>query len=58
MTAKGSWNEDKAKLKQRFAAITDNDLLFEAGKKEEMFEKIRIKLGKTKEEFRKIIAGL
>ena len=55
---KGTWNEQKGKLKQKFAALTDNDLLFTQGKKEEMFGKLQIKLGKTKEELHKIIAGL
>jgi hypothetical protein len=35
--------------------LVDDDLLFEQGKKEEMLEKLRIKLGKTKEELHKII---
>ena len=55
---KGNWNEQKGKLKQRFAILTDNDLMFKEGKKEEMFGKIQIKLGKTKEELQKIIATL
>ena len=55
---KGNWNEQKGKLKQRFAILTDNDLMFEDGKEDEMLGKIQIKLGKTKEEIRKIIAGL
>ncbi|HLG41197.1 MAG TPA: CsbD family protein [Chitinophagaceae bacterium] len=55
---KGSWNEQKGKLKQKFALLTDNDLLFETGKKEEMLGKLQIKLGKTKEELHKIIEGL
>ena len=37
---KGNWNEQKARLKQKFAVLTDNDLMFEEGKKEEMFGKI------------------
>jgi uncharacterized protein YjbJ (UPF0337 family) len=32
--------------------------MFAEGKKEEMFGKLQIKLGKTKEELEKIIAGL
>jgi uncharacterized protein YjbJ (UPF0337 family) len=32
--------------------------MFEEGKKEEMLAKLQIKLGKTKEEFQKIIAEL
>jgi uncharacterized protein YjbJ (UPF0337 family) len=55
---KGNWNEQKGKLKQRFATLTDNDLMYEEGKKDEMFGKLQIKLGKSKEEFQKIMAGL
>ena len=55
---KGAWEVQKGKLKQKFAALTDNDLLFVEGKKEAMLKKLQIKLGKTKEELRLIIAGL
>jgi uncharacterized protein YjbJ (UPF0337 family) len=55
---KGNWNEQKGKLKQKFAILTDNDLMFEEGKKEEMFGRLQIKLGKTKEELHKIIASI
>lgn len=55
---KGNWNEQKGKLKQKFANLTDNDLMFEEGKKDEMFGKLQIKLGKTKEELQAIIAAL
>ena len=55
---KGNWNEQKGKLKQKFAVLTDNDLMFEEGKKEEMLGKLQVTLGKTKEELRKIIGSL
>jgi uncharacterized protein YjbJ (UPF0337 family) len=55
---KGNWNEQKSKLKQKFAMLTDNDLMYMEGKKEEMMAKLQIKLGKTKEELRCILAGL
>ena len=55
---KGNWNEQKGKLKQKFAILTDNDLLFEKGKEEEMLGKLQVKLGKTKDELRKIIGEL
>lgn len=55
---KGTWNEQKGKLKQRYAWLTDNDLMFEEGKEEEMLGKIQIKLGKTKEQLHDIIAAL
>ena len=56
--AKGNWNEQKGKLKQKFAILTDNDLMFEKGKKEEMFGRLQKKLGKTKEELQKVIEGI
>ena len=37
---KGNWNEQKGKLKQKFASLTDNDPLLEEGKKEEMSGKL------------------
>jgi uncharacterized protein YjbJ (UPF0337 family) len=55
---KGSWTEQKGKLKQKFAELTDNDLMFTEGKKEEMFGRLQVKLSKTKEELRQIISDL
>ena len=56
--AKGNWNELKGKLKQQYAELTDNDLMFTEGKKDEMMGRLQIKLGKTKEELHKIIADI
>jgi uncharacterized protein YjbJ (UPF0337 family) len=55
---KGTWNEQKGKLKQKFAVLTDNDLMFQEGKKDEMMGKLQIKLGKTKAELDKIMTDL
>ena len=55
--AKGNWNEQKGKLKQQFANLTDDDLMFAEGKKDEMLGKLQIKLGKTKEELQKVMSG-
>ena len=54
---RGNWNEQKGRLKQKFAVLTDNDLMFEEGKKDEMLGKLQVTLGKTKEELRKIIGA-
>jgi uncharacterized protein YjbJ (UPF0337 family) len=54
---KGNWNEQKGKLKQQFANLTDDDLMFAEGKKDEMLGKLQIKLGKTKEELHKVMSG-
>lgn len=55
---KGNWDEQKGKLKQKFAILTDDDLMFLAGKKDEMIGRLEIKLGKSKEELHKIIEAL
>lgn len=47
---KGNWNELKGKLKQQYADLTDDDLLYEEGKEEELMGKLQKKLGKTREE--------
>ena len=56
--AKGNLNEQKGKLKQKFAALVNNDQLFAEGKKEEMFGKLQARLGQTKEKLKKITALL
>ena len=58
ISLKGNWLYLRGKLKQKFAVLTDDDLLFEQGKKEEMLGNIAIKLGKTKEELLRIIEAL
>ena len=58
MELTGSWEEQKGRLKQKFAVLTDNDLMFVQGKKEEMMGRLQAKLGKTKEELMKIISNM
>jgi len=55
---KGNWDEQKGKLKQKFATLTNDDLLFAEGKKDEMLGRLQIKLGKSKEELHALIAAL
>ena len=55
---KGNWNELKGKLKQKHADLTDDDLLYAEGKEDEILGKLEQKLGKSKDEVRKIIAQL
>lgn len=58
MGIKGNWNEQKGKLKQKFAVLTDNDLLLLGGKKEELLGRLQVTLCKSKEELQKIISEL
>jgi uncharacterized protein YjbJ (UPF0337 family) len=58
LTFKGTWNEVQGKLKQKYAQLTDDDLLFAEGKHDELLGRLEKKLGKSKEEVRKIIGEL
>jgi uncharacterized protein YjbJ (UPF0337 family) len=55
---KGSWNEVKGKLKQKYAQLTDDDLLFVKGKDDELVGRLQKKLGRTKEAVRAELAAL
>lgn len=54
----GYWSEKKEKLKKKFPAINDEDLVLYKDKEEEMMEMLAYKLRKTKEELRFIINDL
>ena len=55
---KGSWNEVKGKLKQKYGNLTDDDLTFAEGKDDELLGRLQKKLGRTKEEIRDEISAL
>jgi uncharacterized protein YjbJ (UPF0337 family) len=58
LTVKGNWNQVKGRLKASYAQLTDDDLLLESGKEDEMYGRLQKKLGKSKEEIRKMIEDL
>jgi uncharacterized protein YjbJ (UPF0337 family) len=55
---KGNWNELKGKLKKSYADLTEDDLLYEEGREEELYGKILLRLGKSKEEVKKLFEEL
>lgn len=55
---KGNWNELKGKLKQKYASLTDNDLMYVEGKEDELHGRLQKSLGKTKDEVNTIIDNL
>lgn len=55
---KGKWNELKGKLKQQYADLTDDDLLYVEGKEDELYGRIQQKVGKSKEEVKDMIDKL
>ena len=55
---KGSWNEVKGKLKQKYGQLTDNDVAFAEGKEDELLGRLQQRLGKSKDDLRKEIESL
>ena len=49
---KGNWNVIKGKLKEEYAEITDNDLMYTEGQEDQLLGNIQKKTGKTKEELK------
>jgi len=49
---KGTWNEVKGKLKQKYGQLTDDDLTFADGKEDELLGRLQKRLGRTKDELR------
>ena len=54
----GRWNEVKGKLKQRFSELTDDDLTFVEGKEDELLGRLQQRLGRSRDELRKVIEEL
>ena len=47
---KGNWNELKGKIKQQYADLTDDDLLYEEGQEDELVGRLQKKTGKARDE--------
>ncbi|WP_397384916.1 CsbD family protein [Prosthecobacter sp.] len=55
---KGNWNEAKGKLKQKFGQLTDDDVMYEKGKEDELYGRLQQRLGKSREEVERILNEL
>ena len=55
---KGKWNILKGKFKQRYANLSDDDLLYVEGQEEELIGRLMEKTGKAREELVKEINKL
>lgn len=51
------WQKQKNKLMAQFPELTETDFLFTIGKKESMLNNVKDKLGKTTEEFEKLLGN-
>lgn len=55
LKVKGNWNEVKGKLKQKFGQLTDDDVMYEKGKEDELYGRLQKRLGKSREEVDRIL---
>ncbi len=55
---KGTWNEAKGKLKQKYSELTDDDLLYAEGKEDELYGRLQKKLGKGKDDIKNELENL
>lgn len=55
---KGNWNLIKGNLKQKWADLTDDELLYEEGKEDELLGRIQKKTGETKDSLNKFIESM
>ena len=54
-TIKGNWNLIKGKLKQKYAQLTDNDLIYVEGKEDELLGGIQKKTGRSRAEIERFL---
>ncbi len=52
---KGDWNILKGKIKQKWAKLTDDDLVFVAGKEDELIGRIQKRTGEVRENVEKAL---
>jgi uncharacterized protein YjbJ (UPF0337 family) len=52
---RGNWNEIKGRLKDKYANLTDDDLMYTEGKTDEFLGRLQEKTGHTREELIKDI---
>ena len=52
---KGNWNQIKGNLKQKYAKLTDDDLMFQEGQEDTILGKLQEKTGESVESLREMI---
>lgn len=52
---KGNWNQIKGEMKQKFANLTDDDLMFQEGQEDKVLGRLQEKTGESVESLRKMM---
>jgi uncharacterized protein YjbJ (UPF0337 family) len=51
----GNWDIAKGRLKERYASLTDDDLLYVEGREDELIGRLERKTGATREELERFL---
>ena len=52
---KGNWNQIKGEMKQKFANLTDDDLMYQEGQEDKVLGRLQEKTGESVESLRKMM---
>ncbi|MDP2043476.1 MAG: CsbD family protein [Algoriphagus sp.] len=52
---KGTWNQIKGELKEKFGELTDDDLLYQEGQEDKILGKLQEKTGENIQSLRKMM---
>ena len=55
---RGNWNQLKGRLKQSYGSLTDDDLTYQEGQEDELIGRLQTRLGKSKDEVKRMIDEL
>lgn len=54
----GSWEDVKRQLRQNYDEITEEDLAYEKGRENEMLDRLQARIGKTRDEIKRMLNDL
>jgi len=52
---KGNWSGIRARMMEKYAELSENDLRYSKGKSDELLDRLQKKTGKTREELKREI---
>lgn len=55
---RGNWNWVKGKLKENYGDLTDDDLMYQEGKEDQLLGKLQTRLGKTRAEVEDMLLNM
>jgi len=55
LTLSGDWNVAKGKLKQKYGQLTEDDLVYERGREDELIGRIQKRVGHAREDIEQAV---